>query len=126
MSATRWVESNRESNNGTVFFLEETCAEAESNHCPKPLTRVWGALRSRHYSRRTEQTYRGRVKRFILFHHLRHPEQGYDIRTVRELPGHKDVRTTMVRTQVLNRGGRGVWSSQLVRKNAAACYAETI
>ena len=57
----------------------------------------------------------GLAKR-VTCHTFRHSfatqllESGYDIRTVQELLGHKDVKTTMIYTHVLNRGGKGVKS----------------
>ncbi len=45
-------------------------------------------------------------------------EDGYDIRTVRELLGHSDVRTTMIYTHVMNKGPLGV-KSPLSRLNGS-------
>jgi integron integrase len=63
----------RSSDFGTISCVSPTTAAVASS--PKLLDRVRWQLRVKHYSIRTEQAYVDWIRRFILFHHKRHPNE---------------------------------------------------
>ena len=92
---------------------------------PKLLDRLAEALRARHYSPRTEQSYRHWVKRFIFFHNVRHPAEMAEpeinaflthlaVREKVSASTQTQALSTLLflyrHTHVLNRGGAGVRS----------------
>ena len=72
----------------TITFPVPPAPPTGQRH-PNLLNRLADALRSRHYSRRTEQTY-------LL-------EAGYGVRSIHALVGHADVSTTVIYTHGLNK-----------------------
>jgi len=94
-----------------VFPSAQVAKDSKTN-----VTRRWYMSDSTLQKAVRDAALAAKIEKRVGCHTFRHSfathllQSGYDIRTVQELLGHKDVKTTMIYTHVLNRGGLAVRS----------------
>ena len=83
--------------------MEDTIASNEQRP-QKLLERVRSAIRLRHYSPRTEEAYAGWIRRFVIFHHKRHPKEmgGAEVRQFLTYLAEKLEVSAATKNQALN------------------------
>jgi integron integrase len=121
--AGKYPNADREWGWQWVFPASRVCAPPLKLRSAGGRDPRWGPTPRRHHLHESAiqkairaAARQARIAKPVGPHTLRHCfathllEAGYDIRTVQELLGHRDVKTTMIYTHVLNRGGHGVES----------------